>query len=201
MIVLKKQKIFAMALIFVLCAFLIGSCIKICICNAPAYTVINRWYDNDNKRINLNDYSLKKDVTLHTTVTASQFVNPKLIIKAKNTNIMARTNGRIILDTKKNLLSGLGSHYYFIDANNLDDGMVYIHLSPKKLLNAKIQDTVYLTTQNDFMYARIVKKISLMIILIFLIHCLLFLLFSEKTKTNIFNIEKNAEICYNFNNN
>lgn len=189
MIVLKRQKIFLIALIFIICALLAGSCIKICIMNSPSYTVINRWYDNKEERINLNDYEIEKDITLHTVVTASQFVNSKLIIKAKNANIMARTNGRIILDTKKNFFSGFGTHYYFIDANNLDDGIVYIHLSPKKLVKSKIQGTVYLTTQNDFMYGRIIKKIPLMIILILLIHAVLYLLFSKKEKSYVFNIK------------
>lgn len=121
-------------------------------------------------------------MTLHRTVTASQFVNPKLIVKAKNMNIMARTNGRIILNTKKSFLSGYGSHYYFIDADDLDDGIVYIRLSPNKLSKGKIQGTVYLTTRNDFMYNRIIKKRPLLIILIILIHSLLFILLYRKNK-------------------
>ncbi len=181
-IVLRRPRLLITAVIVVLSAVLIGDCVKTVLSNSPSYTVVNRWYDKDEKRINLNDYVLENDITLHTRVTESQFVNPKLVIKAKNMNIMARTNGRIILDTKRNFLSGYGSHYYFIDANDLDDGIVYIHLSPKKITKGKIQGTVYLTTQNDFMYNRIIKKIPLLIILISAIHGLLFLLLFRKNK-------------------
>lgn len=163
-------------------AVLIGDCVKTSLCNAPSYIAVNRWYDKNEKWVNLNNYVVENDITLHTTVTASQFVNPKLVVKAKNMNIMARTNGRIILNTKRNILSGYGSHYYLIDADDLDDGIIYIHLSPKKYTNGKIQRTVYLTTQNDFMYNRIIKNRPLLIILIVVIHSLLFILLSRKNK-------------------
>lgn len=182
MIVLKKSRLLIIAVIVLLSAFVIADCVKFCLSNSPSYTVINRWYDNDDKRINLNDYTVEKDITLHTTVTASQFVNPKLIIKAKNLNIMARTNGRIILDNRNNFMSGLGSHYYFIDANDLDDGIVYLHLSPEKFLKSKVQGTVYLTTQNDFMFNRVVHKIPLLIIMLAVIHSLALLLLHRKNK-------------------
>lgn len=177
--VVSKSKII---IIFFLLVSLFLSIIAMITChqntftNKPAYTVVNRWYDNNERRINLNDYVITDDVTFHTTISASHFTAPKLIVKTKNANVFARTNGKVIVNTKVSFLSGYGTHYNIIDADDLDSSQVYLRLSPCKGRKGKIKGTVYLTTQNDFQYSFLSKSLPVMafIILLFILFAVLF---------------------------
>lgn len=133
--------------------------------NSPSYVVVNRWYDDNEKRINLNEYVFKEDICFHTTIDSSKFKNPKLVVKIKNANLIARTNGKVLVDTRRNAISGYGAFYHIIDVSDVDEGVVYMYLSPCKHKKGEIKNTVYLTTQNDFLYSFLTKS-RLMILLL-----------------------------------
>jgi hypothetical protein len=118
----------------------------------PSYTVINKWYDNDGKKVNLNNFETDCQTTLYTEIIEKNCNNAKLIIKTNNLSINAHTNGKKLYNSDDSKYSGYGEYYNIIDISDVNDnGEIYLQLTPKDNLTGSISNDIYITTQNDFL--------------------------------------------------
>ncbi|MFR5876308.1 MAG: hypothetical protein ACLUFN_07450 [Eubacterium sp.] len=118
----------------------------------PSYTVVNKWYDKDNKKIALNEFITDTEMLLHTEIPADDYNDAKLIIKTKNLSLCAHTSGKILYRSNNSKYACFGECYNIIDVSDIKDGSkIYLQLIPKRNMTGSITETVYLTTQNDFL--------------------------------------------------
>lgn len=119
--------------------------------DSPSYTVVNKWYDKDNKKAALNEFETDTGAILHTEISASDYKDARLIIKTKNMQINAHTNGKILFKSNESKYACFGECFSIIDISELEDGSeIYLQLVPKNNMTGSISDSVYITTQNDF---------------------------------------------------
>lgn len=118
----------------------------------PSYTVVNKWYDKENKKISLNSFETDTELLLHTELPTGDYKDAKLIIKTENLSLSAHTNGKILFRSNESKYACFGECWNIIDVSDIQDGgRIYLQLIPKDNMTGSISETVYLTTQNDFL--------------------------------------------------
>lgn len=120
--------------------------------DTPSYTVVNKWYDKNGKKTVLNEFETDAEVTLHTKIPTDNYNDAKLIILTKDMQLNAHTNGKILYRSDDSKYACFGECFNIIDVSTLSENSeIYLQLIPKENMTGSISQTVYLTTQNDFL--------------------------------------------------
>lgn len=121
----------------------------------PTYTVVNHWYDEDGRKVALNELECTRQTALHLDFETAPQPDSMLIIQAQHLGIKAYTSGKILYKSAPTV----GQQYYLIPLEGVgENGTVYLHLTPYEHLTGSVCGTVKLSTQNDWLMSLLQGK-------------------------------------------
>jgi hypothetical protein len=140
---------------------------SIALSDSPSYTILNIWYNSNDKKVLLNNFETTQRTVLHTEITSKNYNNAKLIIKTNNMLLDAHTNGKILYQSNDSKFANYGKCYNIIDISDVSDGgTIYLNLTPKENMVGSISSDIYITTQNDFLMHFISKNIAVILFIL-----------------------------------
>lgn len=154
----------------------------------PSHIVFNRWYDSNNVPYNINK-EIEKEITYHAALPKQRPNGAKMIIKTQNALLSAYTSGKLLTAKNENKYNGYGEKYTIINLDDMGKNReISIHLTPLTEDDSLVCDSIYITTQNEFLFSLLQKAvIPIMAILISAILIVYFLIQGIK---NIFSFKK-----------
>lgn len=123
---------------------------------SPSHMVLNKWYDENNRKYSINKLDITEEKTFYLTLDKKPFKNAKIILKSENMLIRAYTDGKMLYKSRG---SGFGEYISIIDTEDVNkNSEIYIHLTPVSNMTGRIKSDIYLTSNNDYLLTTICKN-------------------------------------------
>ncbi|MBQ9530953.1 MAG: hypothetical protein IJR70_02660 [Eubacterium sp.] len=138
---------------------------------SPSHIVLTKWIGKNKRKTDIVFTDIEKQTLVQTKLKRIPFSQTKFIIKTNNLRFSLFTDGKIIFKNTDKKFSGYGKHIHIIDISDLKkNAQLYLLLSPVKNEKGRIENSIYLSSNNDFLLDLILKnqKAIFLFILIFI---------------------------------